>query len=303
VASIQRDSNVATERVSFLLSWIEQHRMTSQFERAAKFRLLHQGPLTVVVANVFDAGSAKLVAALGFDALATTSAGLAFHLGRRDGKKEVSRDDALQNCREIAASTALPVSADLENCFADDPRGAARTIELSAQAGVVGGSIEDASGEPASPIYDFSLAVERVHAAVEAARALDFPFTLTARAENFLHGKRDLDDTIRRLQAFEQAGADVLFAPGLPNVEAIRTVVNAVSRPLNVLVSSGNSHLTVAELAALGVKRVSIGGVLSRVAFTALATAAREIRQHGTFTCADGLLSMAELEQLFAPRN
>jgi 2-methylisocitrate lyase-like PEP mutase family enzyme len=235
--------------------------------------------------------------------LATTSAGLAFHLGRRDGKKEVSRDDALQNCRAIAASTALPVSADLENCFADDPRGAARTIELSAQAGVVGGSIEDASGEPASPIYDFSLAVERVHAAVEAARALDFPFTLTARAENFLHGNRDLDDTIRRLQAFEQAGADVLFAPGLPNAEAIRTVVNAMSRPVNVLVSSGNSYLTVAELAALGVKRISIGGVLSRVAFTALANAAREIKQHGTFTCADGLLSMAELEQLFAPRH
>lgn len=275
--------------------------MSTQHERADKFRLLHQRPEPFVVANVLDAGSAKLVAALGFEALATTSAGLAFHLGRRDGKQEVSREEALQNCREISAATALPVSADLENCFADDPRAAAQTIALAAQAGVIGGSIEDASGDPAHPIYDFALAVERVHAAVAAARALNFPFTLTARAENFLHGKRDLDDTIRRLQAFERVGADVLFAPGLPDAEAIRTVVNAVSKPVNVLVSSGNSHLTVAQLAALGVKRISIGGVLSRVALTALTNAAREIKQHGTFACANGLLSMAELDRFFSP--
>ncbi len=274
--------------------------MSTQLERAKQFRELHARSTPFVIPNVFDAGSAKLVATLGFEALATTSAGLAFALGRPDGRKAVSRDETLRNCRAIADATELPVSADLENCFADEPLAAAQTIVLAAQAGVVGGSIEDATGDAADPIYDFSLAVERVHAACEAARSLDFPFTLTARAENFLHGRRDLEDTMRRLQAYEKAGADVLFAPGLADLESIRMVVNAVSNPINVLVSSFNSHLRLDELASAGVKRISIGGVLSRIALTAVTQAAREIRTTGSFACANDLLSMSELDVLFA---
>jgi 2-methylisocitrate lyase-like PEP mutase family enzyme len=274
--------------------------MSSQLQRAMRFRELHERSQAFVIPNVFDAGSARLIAALGFDALATTSAGLAFSLARPDGQRAVSRQETLENCRAIAQATELPISADLENCFADEPREAAKTIHLAGEAGVVGGSIEDASGQAAAPIYDFSLAVERVSAAVEAARSLPFPFTLTARAENFLHGRRDLDDTIRRLQAFEQAGADVLFAPGLKDLESIRTVVNAVSKPVNILVSSFNSDLRFEELAAAGVKRISVGGVLARVALTAITQAARDIKENGRFTCANDLLGMAELDSLFA---
>ena len=276
--------------------------MNSQQQRAIRFRDLHARPSAFVIPNVFDAGSARLLETLGFDALATTSAGLAFSLARPDGRRAVSKQETLENCRAIAAATELPVSADLENCFADEPRIAAETIRLAGEAGVVGGSIEDASGNAAHPIYDFSLAVERVHAAVEAAKSLPFPFALTARAENFLHGRRDLDDTIRRLQAFEQAGADVLFAPGLKDIESIRMVVSAVSKPINVLISSFNSTLRFDELADVGVKRISVGGVLSRIALTAVVNAARDIKEHGRFTCANDLLSMAELDALFAKK-
>jgi 2-methylisocitrate lyase-like PEP mutase family enzyme len=274
--------------------------MNTQLQRALRFRDLHTRTDPFIIPNVFDPGSARLVASLGFDALATTSAGLAFGLARPDGIRAVSRPETLANCRAISDATELPVSADLENCFADEPHAAAETIRLAAAAGVVGGSIEDATGHAPNPIYDFSLAVERVHAAVDVARALPFPFTLTARAENFLHGRRELDDTIRRLQAFEKAGADVLFAPGLKDLESIRILVSAVSKPVNVLVSSFNSHLRLKDLAGIGVKRISVGGVLARVALTAMTQAARDIKEHGRFTCADGLLSMAELDSLFA---
>lgn len=276
--------------------------MNSLQQRAFRFRELHARPSAFVVPNAFDPGSARLLETLGFEALASTSAGLAFSLARPDGRRAVSREETIENCRAIAAATQLPVSADLENCFADEPRAAAETIRLAGEAGVVGGSIEDATGNAVQPIYDFSLAVERVHAAVEAARSLPFPFTLTARAENFLHGRRDLDDTIRRLQAFEQAGADVLFAPGLKDLESIRMVVSAVSKPINVLVSSFNSTLRFEDLATIGVRRVSVGGVLSRVALTAVMNAARDIKEHGRFTCANDLLSMAELDALFASK-
>jgi 2-methylisocitrate lyase-like PEP mutase family enzyme len=274
--------------------------MSTQSQRAIRFRELHAQSAPFVIPNVFDAGSAKLLATLGFEALATTSAGLAFGLGRPDGRKAVSRQETLNNCRAIAEATALPVSADLENCFADEPMKAAETIRLAAQVGIVGGSIEDATGDAANPIYDFELAVERVRAAVQVARSLRFPFTLTARAENFLHGRRNIDDTIRRLQAFEQAGADVLFAPGLADIASVRAVVSSVSKPINVLISSFNSQLRLEELAAAGVKRISVGGVLARVALTAMTRAARDIKEHGRFTCANDLLSMNELDALFA---
>ncbi|TMH68259.1 MAG: isocitrate lyase/phosphoenolpyruvate mutase family protein, partial [Betaproteobacteria bacterium] len=202
--------------------------MTTQQEKATAFRALHERAGVFIIPNAWDAGSAKLLASLGFEALASTSLGLANALGRVDGEGAVSRGELLANCEQIAQATPLPVSADLENCYAHEPRAAAALIPLAAQAGVVGGSIEDATGDEARPIYDFALAVERVHAAVEAARSLPFAFVLTARADNFMHGRRDLDDTIRRLQAFEKAGADVLYAPGLRDLAAIRAVVAAV---------------------------------------------------------------------------
>src|SRR5213078_2485242 len=191
-------------------------------------------PGAFIIPNPWDAGTAKLLASLGFEALATTSLGLANSLGRVDGTGTVSRREILDNCAAICAATHLPVSADLENCYADEPRAAAEMIRLAAEAGVVGGSIEDATLDERKPIYDFPLAVERVQAAAEVARSLPFRFVLTARAENFLHGRRDLDDTIRRLQAFEQAGADVLYAPGLRDLATMRSVVSSVTKPVNV---------------------------------------------------------------------
>ncbi|HEY3074572.1 MAG TPA: isocitrate lyase/phosphoenolpyruvate mutase family protein, partial [Burkholderiales bacterium] len=211
--------------------------MSAQQEKARAFRALHERAGVFIMPNAWDAGSAKLLASLGFEALATTSLGLANALGRVDGEGAVSREEVLANCKQIAQATPLPVSADLENLYAHEPRAAARLIPLAAQAGVVGGSIEDATGDEAKPIYDFALAVERVQAAAEAARALPFPFVLTARADNFMHGRRDLDDTIRRLQAFEKAGADVLYAPGLRDLATIRAVVSAVGKPVNVVMS------------------------------------------------------------------
>src|SRR5574342_575876 len=218
--------------------------MTTQAERAAAFRVLHERPGAFIIPNPWDAGTAKLLASLGFEALATTSLGLANSLGRVDGAQAVTRTEVLENCRVIAEATPLPVNADLENCYADDPRAAAEMIRLAAGAGVVGGSIEDATGDPSRPIYDFNLAVERVQAAVEVARSLPVPFMLTARAENLLHGRLDLDDTIRRLQAFEKAGADVLYAPGVRDLATIRTVASSVGKPLNVVMSAADPALT-----------------------------------------------------------
>jgi 2-methylisocitrate lyase-like PEP mutase family enzyme len=284
----------------------------TQSEKAKRFRALHKLPATAgapieaggaglpavagafMIPNPWDGGSARILAGLGFPALATTSAGFAFSLGRRDGM--VTRDEVLAHCRAIVEATELPVAADLENCFGDDPRTVAETIRLAAATGIVGGSVEDASGNDSRPIYDHTLAVERIAAAVEAARALPFPFTLTARAENFLHGRRDLDDTIRRLQAFAEAGADVLFAPGLPSLEAIKSVCAAVApRPVNVLAGIKGLNFPVKDLAEAGVRRISLGGVLSRVALGGLLGAAREMQEQGTFTFVEQAASTAEV--------
>lgn len=269
--------------------------MTQQ-QKAAAFRALHERPGAFIIANAWDAGSAKLLTAAGFEAIATTSLGFAATLGKIDGT--VSRDEVLANCLQIAQATPLPVSADLENCYARAPRAAAATITLAAQAGMVGGSIEDASGDAANPIYDFALAVERVHAAVEAARALRFPFVLTARAENFWHGRRDMDDTLRRLQAFERAGADVLFAPGIRTIDEIRTVCSALGKPVNVVMSAADPSLTVAQLAEAGVKRISFGGALTRYALGAAMNAAREMKEQGSFRWLTTALPGAELKRL-----
>lgn len=249
--------------------------------------------------NPWDAGTAKLFASLGFEALATTSLGLANARGRVDGALATSREELIANCREIASATELPVNADLENGYADDPREAAAIIGLAADAGIVGGSMEDASGNPARPIYDFALAVERVAAAAEVARALPFPFTLTARAENYLHGRRDLDDTIRRLQAFAAAGADVLYAPGLRDLETIRQVVAAVPKPLNIVMSAADPDLTAQQLAGVGVKRISVGGALSRLAYAAVREAAIAMRDAGSFQWVRGTISAKDLNAIF----
>ena len=269
-----------------------------QLKRANRFRDLHAGPRVLVVPNPWDAGSAKLLASLGFDALATTSLGLANMLGVSDGEGAVSRYDVLENCRAICSATSLPVSADLENCYAHSPKQAATMITDGADAGLVGGSIEDATGDAAKPIYDFALAVERVQAAVEAARALPFPFTLTARAENFLHGLRDMDDTLKRLQAFEKAGADVLYAPGLRTLDEVETVVSAVSKPVNVVMSSLPPETTVKDLEALGVRRISIGGAFSRVALGAMFRAAESLRA-GSFAWNTGVMPTKDFKAIF----
>jgi len=276
--------------------------MPTQAEKAAAFLALHQRPDPFVVANPWDAGTARILTALGFQALSTTSAGLAFTLGRRDAAGCVSRDEALANARSIVDATTLPVAADLENGYGHSPESAAETIRLAAAAGLVGGSIEDATGDPANPIYDFHLAVERIHAAAAAAHALQFPFMLVARAENYLHGRPDLDDTIRRLQAFEAAGAEVLYAPGITRAEDIRAVCASVSKPVNVLMGiKGVPPLSLGELGALGVRRVSLGSGFARAALTAFLHAAREVRDHGTFTFAEETLYMSELVALFEP--
>ncbi len=298
---------------------------TTQADKAKRFWALHRLPTTAgapieaagaglpavalakvgafIIPNPWDAGSARVLAGLGFEALATTSAGFAFSLGRRDGM--VKRDEVLAHCRVIAEATDLPVAADLENCFGDEPKTVAETIRLAGATGIVGGSVEDASGDDTHPIYDLALAVERVAAAVESARALPFPFTLTARAENFLHGRRDLHDTIRRLQAFAQAGADVLFAPGLPSLEAIRTVCAAVApRPVNVLAGIKGLAFSVAELEAAGVRRISLGGALARTALGALIGAGREMREKGTFSFVEHAAPTAEVAGFMtAPKN
>lgn len=272
-----------------------------QIAKAENFRALHRGAL-FVLPNPWDAGSARLLASLGFPALATTSAGLAFALGRRDGDGSVTRNEALTNARQIVEAVDLPVSADLENGYGHAPEDAAETIQLAAEIGLVGGSIEDATGDGARPIYPFEQSVERVAAAVEAARALPFAFTFTARAENFLHGVRDLDDTIRRLQAYEAVGADVLFAPGLPDLDAIRTVVASVGKPVNVVLGGAHTPYTLADLAAAGVRRVSTGSSFARAALGGLRDAAAELLGPGTLSYLDRAPSYAEVTALMTAR-
>jgi 2-methylisocitrate lyase-like PEP mutase family enzyme len=273
--------------------------MKTPVEKAAAFRALHERPGAFVIPNPWDAGTARLLASLGFEALATTSLGLANSLGRVDGTNGVSRAQVIENCRVIAAATDLPVNADLENGYAHEPRAAAEIIRLAAAAGISGGSIEDATGEADKPIYDFQQAVERVQAAVEVARALPVPFLLTARAENLLHGRPDLDDTIRRLQAFERAGADVLYAPGVRDLATIRTVVSSVTKPVNVVMSAADPDLTVAQLASVGVKRISVGGALSRLALAAFLRGAREMADRGAFTWMRDTVPSKELKDVF----
>lgn len=274
--------------------------MDVQTLRAEAFKALHERDGVFVIPNPWDAGSAKLLASLGFEALATTSAGLAFSLGRPDAEGALSLDDTLDNAGEIVDATALPVAADLENGFGDLPEDCAQTILRAAEVGLVGGSIEDASGRSDAPIYDFGLAVERVRAAVQAARSLPYPFTLCARAENLLHGRMDLDDTILRLQAYAEAGADVLYAPGLRTVEEVRAVVQAVApRPVNVLMGMAGVPLSVNQLQDLGVRRVSVGSSLARAALGAFYRAAQEIRDEGTFGYGEQAMPFAQLNDLF----
>jgi 2-methylisocitrate lyase-like PEP mutase family enzyme len=249
-------------------------------DKAERFRALHKS--TFVIANAWDGGSARILAGLGFQALATSSGACAGTLGRRDG--QVTREEALAHARAIVEATDLPVSADLEKCFADEPAAAAETIRLAAGVGLVGGSIEDATGDKAKPLYDFGHAVERVAAAAKVARSLAFPFTLTARTENFLRGKPDLEDTIKRLQAFEKAGADVLMAPGLPDLESVRKVCAALSKPFNFMVGIKGKSFSVAELEAAGVRRISLATSLYRAALSGLLDAAQEVKEKGTFS-------------------
>ena len=265
----------------------------SQNDKAARFRALHDGPGTFVIANAWDAGSTRILATLGFPAIATSSGAQANTLGKRDGA--VSRDEALAHCRAIVAATDLPVSADLEKCFGDAPDVVAETMRLAAGIGLVGGSVEDATGDKNRPLYDAGLAAERVAAAVKAARALPFHFTVTARAEGFLRGNTDLKDAIARLQAYEKAGADVLMAPGLPDLASVRAVCTALSKPFNFMVGIKGRSFTVADLEAAGVKRISLATSLYRIAVTGLVDAAREVREKGTFGYLDRSIPTPEL--------
>jgi 2-methylisocitrate lyase-like PEP mutase family enzyme len=270
-------------------------------EKATQFKALHEGPGAFVLPNPWDAGSARILTALGFKALASSSAALAFSLGRRDGCGAVSLAETLQNARAIVDATNLPVSADLENGFGDRPKDVADTIRQAASIGLVGGSVEDSTGDAHRPIYEQSRAVERIAAAASAARSLPFPFVLTARAENFLHGSQDLDDTIRRLQAYAAVGADVLYAPGLLSLNAIREVCAAVApHPVNVLAAGRNPAMTVANLEAAGVRRISTGSGLARVAAGALIRAAREAAERGTFTFSTEAVPLSELNQFMS---
>jgi len=265
----------------------------SQSDKANRFRALHQGPGAFIIPNPWDAGSARLLAGLGFEALATSSGAQAGVLGRRDGA--VTREEALAHARAIVEATDLPVSADLEKGFGDGPKDAAETIRRAAEVGLVGGSIEDASGNPQKPLYDIGHAAERVAAAVAAARALPFPFTLTARAENHIRGNPDLDDTIKRLKAYETAGADVLFAPGLPDLAAVRTVCSALSRPFNFMIGIKGRSFPVGDLTAAGVRRISLATSLYRASMSGLLHAAREAKEKGTFGYIDTIMSTADL--------
>lgn len=272
--------------------------MPDQQEKFIRFKAMHEGNGAFVLPNPWDAGSARLLASLGFEALATTSAGYAFSRGKRDSFAGLSRSEILENASEIVGATELPVSADLEDGFGAAPETCARTIHMACDIGLVGGSIEDATGNPDAPIHPIGLAADRIRAAADSARGR--PFLLTARAENFLWGRPDLADTIRRLQAFSEAGADVLYAPGLPDLAAIRTVCRAVDKPVNVVIGlAGTSH-SLAELSAAGVRRVSVGGSFARAALGALLRAAEEVRTHGTFTYAADAIPGAVISRLMS---
>jgi 2-methylisocitrate lyase-like PEP mutase family enzyme len=274
-----------------------------QTQKAITFCDLHHGKQAFVMPNPWDAGSARLLESLGFAALATTSAGLAFSLARPDAENAISRDEALQNAAAIVNASTLPVSADLEGGFGSSPETCAETILMAAKMGLVGGSIEDATGKAKSPLYSLQQATERVRAAAEAASSLPFPFMLTARAENHLYGHDDLKDTIKRLQAFQGAGAHVLFAPGLRTADDIRTVTSSVDLPLNVVMGLRGLRLTVSQLSELGVKRISVGASLSRVAFAAVLRAAREMRETGSFDWTDNAVPFKTLNDLFAGKG
>jgi 2-methylisocitrate lyase-like PEP mutase family enzyme len=267
----------------------------NQAEKAERFKRLHEGPGAFVIPNPWDGGSARLLAGLGFEALATSSGAAAGVLGRRDG--QISRDEALAQVRIIVAATDLPVSADLEKGFGDAPQAVAETVRLAAQAGLVGCSIEDATGDKDRPLYDFAVAVERIKAAVAAARSQSFPFMLTARAENFLRGNPDLEDTVGRLRAYEAAGADVLFAPGLPDLEAVRKVCAALNKPVNFMVGIKGKSFSVAELEAAGVRRISLATSLFRAAMTGVLDAAREVKERGTFGYLERALATPDLNR------
>ena len=270
--------------------------MPTQAEKGRAFRALHERDHAFIIPNPWDAGSARILAYLGFEALASTSMGYAFSIGMRDNT--VGRDGILEHIAVLASTTDLPVNADLENGFGDDPSAAAETIRLAAAAGVVGGSIEDATGREEGPIYCFEHAVARVEAAVEAARSLPFTFTLTARAENYLHGKPDIKDTIKRLQGYQEAGADVLYAPGLRTKDEIAEVVHAVDRPVNALMGLQGVLLSQAELSEIGVKRISVGSALARAALGAFVRAAKEMKERGTFDFADQAASSSEISKM-----
>ncbi len=291
-AAARRGESLCRSRLPNKRNW-----MPTQEQKAVAFRELHRRAETFLIPNPWDVGSARLLAHLGFKALATTSAGYAFSAGQRD--HTVGRDQMLAHAGAIVAATDLPVSADLGNAFGDSPEAAAETFRLAVGTGLAGASIEDGTGRPGEPVYAHELAVERVRAVVEAARSNPFPFTVTARSENYLVGRPDLADTIRRLQAYQGAGADVLYAPGLTSREDIAAVVRSVDRPVNVLVGFQGAQLNLAELAEIGVKRVCVGSALARVAYGAFLRAAEEMRDQGTFTSAAAALSFRELSALF----
>ncbi len=271
--------------------------MPTQADKGLAFRALHARAGAFIIPNPWDVGTARLLAHLGFEALATTSMGYAFSVGQRDNT--VERHPMMEHLSAIASATDLPVSADLENGFGDAPEIVAETIRLAAAAGVVGGSIEDATGRPDDPIYEREQAAERIRAAAEAAHALPFAFTLTGRAENYLHGRPDLADTIARLQAYQEAGADVLYAPGLASEDDIAAVVRSVDRPVNVVMGLRGAPMSLAALSAMGVRRVSVGSTLCRAALGAFLRAAREMREHGTFEFADEAASSREISAMF----
>jgi 2-methylisocitrate lyase-like PEP mutase family enzyme len=282
---------------AMILRW--RFFMRTQLEKGSVFRSLHERDSAFIIPNPWDVGTARVLAKLGFEALATTSAGYAFSAGQRDNT--IGRVRMLAHVKEIVSATDLPVSADLENGFGDDPETAAETIRLAAAAGLAGGSIEDMSNDRTNPIYDLDLAAERVSAAAEVVSSLPFPFTLTARAENYLVGRPDLKDTIKRLQAYQEAGANVLYAPGLTSKNDIAAVVSAVDRPVNVLMGLQGVQLSVSELSKIGVKRISVGSALSRAALGAFLRAAREMLEYGTFTFANEAVSFREISAMLEP--
>lgn len=270
--------------------------MPSKEEKGRVFRTLHERSEAFVIPNPWDVGTAKMLAALGFEALATTSAGYALSIGKLDGA--VGREAMIGHVAALAGASDLPVSADLENGFGDEPEFAAETIRMAAEAGAAGGSIEDSTGRADDPIYEIEFAAERIRAAVEAARSLSSAFTLTARAENFVTGRPDLDDTIRRLQAYQQAGADVLYAPGLTSREDIVAVLSSVDRPVNVLAGLKGFSLSRAELSQMGVRRISVGGSLARAALGGFLRAAHEMRDQGTFSFVEEAANYKDLAAL-----